>query len=70
MSKMPRWSKPSRQHSSAMSANDCEGDELVESIENSVDRMRDEGGIAPELPHSEGRAEEISQQLQSGTLHA
>lgn len=51
-------------------SNDNEGDELVESIENSVDRMRDEGGIAPELPHSYKRAREIQRQLDSGTLHS
>lgn len=52
------------------SGNDNEGDELVESIENSIDRMRDEGGISPELPHSESRTHEIQDQLSSGTLHS
>lgn len=51
-------------------SNDAEGDELVESIENSVDRMRDEGGIAPEIPHSEDRADEIQRQLSDGSLHS
>ena len=41
-------------------------DEFVESIENSVDRMRDEGGMAPEVPHTQGRAEEIQAQLRRG----
>ncbi|KPV44620.1 hypothetical protein [Alicyclobacillus ferrooxydans] len=50
--------------------NDGEGDEYVESVENSIDRMRDEGGIAPELPHSEKRAAEIQRQLEDGTLHS
>lgn len=50
--------------------NDGEGDEYVESVENSIDRMRDEGGIAPELPHSEKRADEIQRQLDEGTLHS
>jgi hypothetical protein len=34
-------------------------DEFAESIENSIDRMRDEGGIAPEIPHTDSRSEEI-----------
>ena len=50
--------------------NDGEGDEYVESVENSIDRMRDEGGIAPELPHSEQRAGEIQRQLEDGSLHS
>ena len=50
--------------------NDSEGDEYVESVENSIDRMRDEGGIAPELPHSEERAEEVQRRLSEGTLHS
>ncbi|QSO47892.1 hypothetical protein [Alicyclobacillus mengziensis] len=50
--------------------NDSEGDEYVESVENSIDRMRDEGGIAPELPHSEERAHEVQRRLSEGTLHS
>lgn len=49
--------------------NDSEGDEYVESVENSIDRMRDEGGISPELPHTEKRAKEIQRQLDNGSLH-
>ncbi|QSO50645.1 hypothetical protein JZ785_17260 [Alicyclobacillus curvatus] len=50
--------------------NDAEGDEYVESVENSIDRMRDEGGIAPELPHSKDRAHEVQRHLSEGTLHS
>lgn len=49
--------------------NDGEGEEYVESVENSIDRMRDEGGISPEIAHTDGRADEIQRQLKEGTLH-
>ncbi|MCL6515738.1 hypothetical protein [Alicyclobacillus sp.] len=35
-----------------------EHDEFTESVVDSIDRMRNDGGLAPEIPHQESTLEE------------